>query len=128
MDKYSDEVSISPQTPEDARLMGSHGIMLRPLDDGGPEPDPDEDPTPLPPPPVSVPDVGQVLPCLEDTPGAPPGLEVKAEVIAAVRNHSGSGQTFATAAKRPNRNMDAAIYRHEHRRGARQRAGQAEPR
>ncbi len=30
MDKYSDEVRISPQTPEDARLRGSHGIMLRP--------------------------------------------------------------------------------------------------
>ncbi|MEO7454058.1 MAG: hypothetical protein ABIV13_04780 [Fimbriimonadales bacterium] len=78
-------VTISPQMPENTRLLGSSGLSLT-------RPERGDFDLVLDPVGVSVPDVGiQVIPCLENVPGLPPNLDLEVEVIAAIRQSFGAG-------------------------------------
>jgi hypothetical protein len=90
-DLERDPASIVLRDVSGQTVLGSHPLLpLRRRDDDEDVPDPDDPPPPPPPPPVSVPELAlQFRPCLSDIP-TPPGFDLEAAVIDAVKEEVGS--------------------------------------
>ena len=89
-DPERDPASIVLRDAAGLTVLGSHPLLpLRRRDDDDDVPDPDAPPPPPPPPAVSVPELAlQFRPCLSEVP-VPPGFDLEAAVIAAVKEEMG---------------------------------------
>jgi hypothetical protein len=89
-DPERDPASIVLRDAAGLTVLGSHPLLpLRRRDDDEDVPDTDAPPPPPPPPPVSLPELAlQFRPCLNELP-APPGFDMEAAVIAAVKEEVG---------------------------------------